>query len=151
MSKKWIKISTYVILPLVIIGGFLYWATWTGSTDDIERVANQFKVPSSWKLIRSEVVPPKTDCIGMTCPRLSRTWETPHNLTNSEVAKLITNSKWATIKVDQDCIKHASDEFGAPTCSYNGVVEKYTIRVSSSDLDSISRKPSISLFMQMDN
>ena len=148
MSKKWIKISTYVILPLVIIGGFLYWATWTGSTDDIERVANQFKVPSSWKLIRSEVVPPKTDCIGMTCPRLSRTWEAPQKLTNSEVAGLVSKSGWTSVSLNSDCLDRLNDSSRAYLCSFYGSVEKYTVRVSI-DIDSTgASQRSVSLFMQ---
>lgn len=147
MSKKWIKISTYIVLPLIVIGGFLYWATWTGSTDDIERVANQLQIPSSWKLVSSEVVPPKTDCIGMTCPRLSRTWETPHPVTRDEINKILANADWNEVRPESDCQELSSSSSKAE-CWYYGQVGKYSVRVAPVYLNPGIDNPKVSIYIK---
>ncbi len=128
MSKRWRKIMLFVILPIMVIGSFLYWATWSGSTDDIERVADQFKVPSTWTLVDSSAEPPQTICL-TSCPRLSRTWKVTEAITHDQFDTILEQSGWSAVTLDQRCLPENIEDSPKASCGANGEVEGYDVSI----------------------
>lgn len=137
MSKRWKKILLFVGLP-ILVAGAVYWFAWAGTTKPIETVADQFKVPSSWKLVKDEAKAPGL-CIAETCPRLQKTWETTNHLTQAQLIEIVKNSGWSQVAVEDDC------DFDV--CRMFGKVASYDIKVSVSSSNS-SDPPTLSLYIK---
>lgn len=151
MSTKRKVWSSILIVIVILVGGFIYWFTWTGSTKDIEAVANQFKPDSSWKLVRDMVEPPATTCIDVTCPSLARTWETGGLLTNEEFQAALDRSGW-DFKIDGKCdelpVNDSSRYIG--TCSAEGVYGKYIISIGVG-IDSSEHAGIINIWLELND
>jgi hypothetical protein len=119
MNKRWKKILLFVGLPIVV-GGLIYWFAWAGTTKPIEAVADQFKVPSSWKLTQSEAKAPGL-CLAETCPRLQRVWTVSEFVSKDSLTKVLSDSGWRGTS-DVDC--------GQESC---------TIRVSAGSYEAVIR------------
>ena len=147
--KKNYKLTLFIGLPVVIIAGLVYWLSWSGSTDHIKSVANQFKPDSSWKLVSETIRPPQTLCIGMTCPYLARAWTMEKPIDQAELSKILQDSGWTDVKVEQECVDAKKETGRIHTCSVRGKVDRYSIIIYADDSDSsIYDSPSVVLFME---
>ena len=135
-------LAAIAVAVLLIVGGF-FWLTWSGSTKDIESVANQFKADSSWKLVSSSVTPPRTLCIGQSCPNLSRKWLASKTVTESDLKKVLLSSGWSNVKIEnQNCME------GSQFCTADGKVNQYTVQIYTDSNDSGYKKPSVALYLR---
>ncbi len=148
MNKRWKKIVLYAAaLIIAILAIFVYWITWTGSTDHIESVADQFKVPDSWELVRDHADPPRTLCIAQRCPNLVRTWSTPAPITQTEISDILNDSGWGHIVPHKDC-EQSKTASGSNVCRMYGVVDRYKITISALTESPSLNKPTVSLLME---
>lgn len=129
MNKRWKRLILYALLPIVAIGGFLYWFTWTGSTDDIIRVADQFKVPSTWKLVSDHADPPRTICLDGSCPGLSRNWTTNDTVAEKYFTDIIKQSGWSNISLKPGCLDDEYSTAKTHICNAHGKIEKYNVQI----------------------
>lgn len=143
MDKKRNKLLLYVAVPICLIGGFLYWLTWTGSTAHIESVADQFKAPSSWKLVGSYSKPPSTVCLEGSCPSLSRTWTTPTPLTEEELSAVTKQSGWGDLVTENDC--ESREDY---VCPLRGTVSGYHIYVGVDKNDYLYKEATVSISLE---
>lgn len=128
----------FVVVPLVIIGGLIYWLGWSGSTDDIKSVASQLKVPSDWKLVQSNADPPRTICIAQKCPHLQRTWVVSGVITQEGISNLLRDSGWSQVVVEDLCSNRNKVEGSDDLCRMYGPVDGYDVTIvppSSNPLD----------------
>ncbi len=141
MNKRWKKIVLYAAaLIIAALAVFVYWITWTGNTDHIESVADQFKADSSWELVSDHVKPPKTVCIEGGCPSLNRTWITSKPLTQDELSDVVKRSGWNDVKIEKGCEPRKDS-----VCPVRGTVDKYEVVIYVSDGASRNEGPSLSV------
>ena len=144
VSNKRKNILITITAFLVVIIGFGIWFTWTGSTKDIESVANQFKADSSWKLASDYAEPPRNVCLNTgACPNLSRIWVTPEPLTQNELLSTVKRSGWDSVDVEKDC--QPRDDF---VCPVSGMINEYKVVIYANDGAASNDKPSVSLFIE---
>ncbi len=148
MNKRWKKIVLYAAaLIIAILAIFVYWITWTGSTDHIESVADQFKADSSWELVGSYADPPRTVCLQGGCPSLDRFWTTPEPITQEELARILELSGWEGVLPKQECLDDAKNNPAKYVCPVYGDVDKYSVSIYVDELSSIYKKPSVTMFI----
>ena len=108
--KKIILFST-ITLFMLLIGGWAFLTSWTGSPKDILVVANQFKVDNSWKLESEALLPPKILCLASSghCPHISRTWKVQEAIDHDQLQSILNRSGWNKVKIDSPNCYHSSD------------------------------------------
>ncbi len=146
MNKKWRKILLFALPPVVIVGGFIYWLMWTGTTDDIEAVADQFQPDSSWTLVQSSSNPPATICAS-ACPSLTRNWDMDSTATQDDIINAVKRSGWADVKIRNGCDPEQVAQNGN-FCTMYGFVEGYQVQIIALRSNSKSDPPTVSLHMQ---
>lgn len=147
MKKKY-KLALLIGTPIAIIAGLVYWLSWSGSTDHIESVANQFKADSSWKLVDKTSRPPQTLCIGMTCPYYQKVWTTGKPVTQDELLQILRRSGWNNIQIDDYCLTLKAETSQAYLCSAYGYVDKYSVRVSVDGDNPVLRQPVVTISLE---
>lgn len=130
MKRVWKVIGIIAIIVAVLLAAFLYWTTWTGSSKEIETVANQFKPDPSWQQVTNQVIPPKTTCLDEECPSVHRRWKTNANLTKEEFRRVLEDSGW-NFNIEDDCqpSSNVSSSGGQSLCSVSGMKNGYSVRV----------------------
>ena len=146
--KKKQKIIVFAVLPIALVAGLIYWLSWSGNTDHIESVADQFQADSSWTLVDHYAVPPKTDCIAQVCPRLEKTWTTAEPITQEKLTDVLRLSGWDNVKVDQGCIELRTNNPKPYSCPFYGQVNKYSVRIFANDSNSALNLPTISVSLE---
>lgn len=147
MKKKY-KLMLFIGLPIAIIVGLIGWLGWSGSTDHIKSVADQFKADSSWKLVNESSAPPRTLCIAQVCPRLSRTWTTPTPVTQKQVLQILKKSNWNDISVDLECEDTLENRNNPFICILHGHVDKYTLSVYIKEKNSVTHTPTVGISLE---
>jgi len=129
LSVKQKNIIVTIAVPLTLLACFIGWATWVGDTKDIESVADQFKVDSSWKLESSVANPPSTLCIDSKCPYVYRTWSPKNPITNTEEFQKIATIGGQKMKLLDDCfyISTSPGEGPSNSCDASIVFKGYQI------------------------
>jgi hypothetical protein len=80
---------------VVVLLGTIAWAVVPGSTRPIVATAQELSVPSSWRLVREHVTPPRVLCWGGDpCPSLYRTWSVGALVEHGELEDLIAATGW---------------------------------------------------------
>ncbi len=123
--KFWLLIIGLLLAPFVIFAFMLFYR---GSTDDIVRVADQFKPDSSWRLVDETVNPPQIICIDSVCPKVFRSWEVK-NANDRSLRDAIAASGWG-FPIEGSCMEDPNTNGLATACSVNGVVDGYDIRIT---------------------
>jgi hypothetical protein len=137
MSKRWREILINVGVPIVVLGCFVYWLGWSGSTNDIESAANQFKPDSSWKLVGNDANPPKTLCFDGTCPGLRKAWELPAPIQDRTAFEKIAQINDTRMNIDNNCFyKAPSDKVASKLCGASLLKNGYHIELDYSGYDS---------------
>ncbi len=146
MNKKWRKILLFALPPVVIIGGFIYWLMWTGTTDDIEAVADQFQPDSSWTLVQSSSNPPATICAS-ACPSLTRNWTTKEPVTQDDLVDTVNRSGWGGVKIKSSCNPEDAASKGN-VCGMYGQVDRYKVDIFVLTGSSKSDPPTVSIYLR---
>lgn len=136
MKKKSEKLEWKIVSTiLIVIFGLSVWGAvslfWTGSSKEIESIANQFKPQSNWKLISDRVEGPKNWCGDLVCPSVSRQWKTDHALSKEEFKEILKKSKW-NFAVDGSCLPNNTYGKHVTLCSAKGVIDNYRVSASVS-------------------
>jgi hypothetical protein len=150
MTKaKKIFIGVMVVVVVALLGAAAgYWLTWTGSSKDIETVANQFKADSSWELKRNRVEPPRNICIDVKCPEVARTWTLEKTLSGDELINKLSMAGWTNVELENPaCFERLKTTENNLSCSAYGEVEKYTVQVYVDNNDTLYKKPSVAFFI----
>ena len=133
-KRRWKIASAIIIFSLSIVIGLLLWLSYTGSSKEIEAVANQFKPDASWELISERITPPMTFCLdSVECPSIARRWKTETLLTRSEFVETLHRAGW-NFEVEGSCVLDNPNRYGDSigVCSASGVIESYEISVEVS-------------------
>lgn len=133
--RNWIIGSGIIIILfiLAIMGVVRFF--WVGSADEIVSVANQFKPQSGWKLTSEHIEPPRTWCIDVKCPSISRRWETHTPLTYDEFSTLLKQQGW-NFAINGDCLVDPNDYADLTSiCDATGLINEYkaTLTIRTSD------------------
>ena len=137
MVQKFKKLEWKIgSVVLIVFFGLFVWGIvslfWTGSSKEIQSVADQFQADSSWKLTQNQIEGPKNWCGDLVCPSVSRQWKTDHTLSKEELKSVLNKSGW-DFPINESCLPN-KNAFGAhiTACSAKGIVDKYRISVSIS-------------------
>lgn len=124
------KITIIAGAVLLALAAFVaYIALWTGSTKEIEAVANKFQPGDSWTLVSERIEPPRKLCLDAACPSLSRTWTMPQPLTREQFVETLPSEYKA--KVEGNCPEAIPDElFGQYSCLAIGFTGGYKVNIS---------------------
>ena len=89
--KRRIWLAFAVILALGVTAHFMVRSAEGRVTDRMLSQAGRFAIPADWKLADEIVRPERFMCISTNpCPSLSRRWETGKELTDNDVAALMS-------------------------------------------------------------
>lgn len=87
--KLWLTFA--VILVLAATAHFMVRSAEDKVTDRMLSQADRFAIPADWKLIDEIVRPERFMCISTNpCPSMSRRWETGKELTDNDVAAVVS-------------------------------------------------------------
>ena len=129
---EWKIGSVIIIIVLTLITWGVISLFWTGSSKEIQLVADQLQTPSSWKLIHDRVEGPRNWCGDLVCPSVNRQWETEHIVSKEELITILNKSQW-NLPIDGTCLP-VKDTFGdhIKLCSAKGRIGKYRVSVNVS-------------------
>lgn len=145
-TKKQIIIA--ILLFITLLAGAVIWLGWSGSTKDIEAVANQFKPDSSWELAGSSITPPRTICLEGGCPSLGRVWKTGSVVDAEELQNILDKSGWSGINLgDRSCFDRLVAESNDLSCSADGEINQYAVQIYSDNNNNIYHAPTITLYI----
>ena len=109
-----------VILVLAASAHFMVRSAEDKVTDRTLSQAARFAIPAEWKLTRETVRPERFMCISTNpCPSLHRTWDTGKELTEDDVAAVLSGVGFE-MKADRPCKRRSNDIGDAPICSSRG-------------------------------
>src|SRR5690606_33894070 len=97
------KIAIIVgVILLATIATLVYLVLWTGSTKEIEAIADKFQPGESWTLVNERIEPPRMVCLGdVACPSISRTWNSQEMISREQYTKMIP--KEYNVKITGNC------------------------------------------------
>lgn len=149
LDKRWKIVALYATVTFAVFGGFFYWVTWSGSTDNIRSVADQFKAPSSWVLEGESITPPANVCFVGPCPAMGRTWKTDKIIDSETLRKILAESSWTNVKLrDSDCIKEGEEISFADACSAHGRVGEYDVAITTIFDDPVLNTTTLTLHLR---
>jgi hypothetical protein len=128
VSQKRKNILITVTTFLVIIVGFGIWFTWTGSTKEIESIANQFKPDGFWTMKEASVTPPRNVCIDSVCPKVSKRWTIDRDVTGSDLDKMIKQANFK-FSATGECDANSGGMSSYILCKGHGDYNDYNIEV----------------------
>lgn len=116
--KLWLTFA--VILVLAATAHFMVRSAEDKVTDRMLSQADRFAIPADWKLIDEIVRPERFMCISTNpCPSMSRRWETGKELTDNDVAAVVSGVG-VEMTADGPC-KRQSNVIGNSTiCIFTG-------------------------------
>lgn len=143
------KIFISVAVVTAVFGAAAgYWATWTGSSKEIEAVANQFKAESSWELKTNSVTPPSNLCLEGRCPEVIKKWVMNKTLTEDEFLRIIDESDWNEVKLENpDCFNNFENTEDNLSCYASGNVKNYLVQIYIKNQDKIHKQPSLIFYI----
>jgi hypothetical protein len=149
MAKKDRKIewkvgSVIIITLLTLLVGFIIWFFYVGSPKEIISVADQFKPDSSWKLTQNYVESPRSFCIDVECPHVSRSWSLPQKIDRDQFKK-IARLNTHELTMAKSCFEKDEDDRIIESCDAVGFIEGYRIALTYYGSDYRDNKPSIVL------
>lgn len=116
-----------IAITIVIVGGIIFAFTYQGSTEPIEKVADQLKVDPSWKIESETIEPPRIICLGdNACPSLHKIWNPGKYMTKVELEDVLRKSHW-NLPVRGSC-EPSPDTIGMGTvCTARGQIDNYDV------------------------
>lgn len=133
MTKKR-EIIIGIVLFIALVSSMAIWLGWSGSTKDIVGVADQFKPYSSWVLVSSHAVPPRTLCLGDdgACPSISRYWTVKTPITSADQFKKIAVIKNTNMTLLSECfyINTAAGRQDSSSCDASITLDGYKFLLS---------------------
>ena len=109
-----------VILALGVTAHFVLRSAEDGVTDRMLSGAARFAIPADWKLIRETVRPERFMCISTNpCPSLHRAWETGKELTDEDVARVLSGLGFE-MRWEGPCRRPSNVIGDSPICTSRG-------------------------------
>lgn len=109
-----------VILALGVTAHFMVRSAEDKVTDRMLSQADRFAIPADWKLTDDIVRPERFMCISTNpCPSLSRRWETGKELTDNEVAAVVSGVG-VEMKADGPCKRQPNVIGDSTICRFTG-------------------------------
>jgi hypothetical protein len=117
-------------LIVLLIASLIFIFNWEGSSKDIVSVADQLKVPSSWKLESEMIRPPRMVCLdGGACPEVARTWTVDGQLSTKDLDKILKDSNFS-FPIKGDCVLPANVSSNAVhLCDASGTIRDFGINI----------------------
>ncbi|MDT0168894.1 hypothetical protein [Pseudarthrobacter sp. BRE9] len=116
--KIWLAFA--VILVLAATALFVVRSAEDKVTDRMLSGAGRFAIPAEWKLTRETVRPERFMCISTNpCPSLHRTWDTGKELTDADVAALMSGLGF-DMATDHPCKRDARIIGDGSICTSTG-------------------------------
>jgi hypothetical protein len=131
--KKYQKILIIIgiIVPVILLAGFIFIYTWEGSPKKIVAVADQFQAPASWELTSEQIRPPRISCWdGGGCPQVHKVWETNSKISKEEFRQVLQESGWEDFQIEKECeLPQGVSGSSVSTCSTHGIVDDYNVNL----------------------
>src|SRR5690606_25675917 len=143
-NPKKIAIIVGVIL-LATIATLVYLVLWTGSTKEIEAIADKFQPGESWTLVSEKIKPPQYLCLdGGGCPQLVRQWESNEALTIEELENIASRSI-PPLEVKGDCLLNDTSVGSISLCRASGEVDEFSVYIDYQTPDANKIEPKLSI------
>lgn len=139
------KIGSAIII--VLFGLMIYFVAWffyVGSPKEIVSLADQFKPGLDWTLRQEHVEPPRSFCIDVDCPSVSKGWSLSKKIDRQQFENIasIGNSR---LTLSDDCFKN---EAAVDFCDATGTVNGYEVTLTYTSQDYRDEKPGVSLYIK---
>ncbi len=124
------KIVLGLIIVIAAVLGIGIWTLfWTGSTKDVEAVADKFHPPSAWTLVDEQVEPPRMVCLGdVPCPQVTRTWKGDSEISYGDLKKMLADAGW-DFAIQGDCTLSDNASGNVSLCHASGNVDGFGVYV----------------------
>lgn len=117
-----------VILVSALLVAFFY--MYSGSSRDIEVVANKLQPEAAWSIVGEQIYPPKFVCSpGVSCPSVFRSWSTDKTIDLSQFKLLLSKAGWGSFVIDGDCSLQKGVYGASTVCETYGTDGKYNIHI----------------------
>jgi cbb3-type cytochrome oxidase subunit 3 len=147
-SKLEWKIGSTIIL--IVFGLMIYlvvWFLYTGSPREIVAIADQFKPGQDWTLKQEHIEPPRSFCVDVDCPSVSRRWSLPQELDKQKFEEIALIGKNHLVPTDSCFEKNKSGET-IKLCDAVGTIDGYHITLTYSGNHYSDGKPGVSLYIE---
>lgn len=130
-KRNWKIGSAIIIAFFALIISFLIWFFYVGSTKEIVAIADQFKPDPAWQLKSETIEPPRSFCLDVECPSVSRKWKIGNLLNRDEFAKLVHFSGW-NFDINGNCVLEDKNRYSdsIEVCSASGTDKGYKISIT---------------------
>jgi hypothetical protein len=153
--KKYQKILIIfgIIVPVILIAGFIFIYTWEGSPKKIVAVADQFQAPTSWQLVSENIRGPRISCWdGGGCPYVHRVWEYDA-LTYNQLEELLRRTDWRYSSDDRCKTMGTNDESQlSSVCVIELSADNFegSIYINNGDDQQVTSDPKYTLSLTLD-